>query len=232
MYEHIHEAPEEFQLSPFEDGISNRQRRSLRQQSTSTRRQQARRAQAASGMRLRIWRKVLNEEDFAAQLRVWHQPHQNGTARRKNYRSFSLTVFDTSQQPLRSMEQFNEDDLADTLRHRHLGLFEQLAPIATQGAMRFGGNQAPFLALSFASDRLDSEQKVILQTVAPELWLDDSHQNIHRPHVSLGKITVANAADRERITHEIQGQLDPVLPKHVVFGPINIDISHPDGYQG
>jgi hypothetical protein len=222
MYEHIDPNPDaEFPLSLYEDGSRNSQRRSLRYQPARQRRQQARVAQTASGLRYRIWRKVLNEEDFADELRIWHPAQQNGDVKRKNYREFTLTVFDTNQQPIRHVESYTEEELTELLMRKRPQLFEPTGRIATAGVAPFGNKT--FLALHFG-EQLEDDRVTARNAIAPELMIDDSHQLVHRSHVSLGKILVKDAAQRARVCDELRAQLEPVIPKFAEFGPAQVDV--------
>jgi hypothetical protein len=208
------------QPSPYEDGISNRARRALRGPSESERRAQARAAQDASGMRIRIWRPITNQLAFKSELEVWRKPEYGRTALRKNLgNGLSLTVFDTNQQPLRYGESYTEETLTEKLRCSHPGLFATLGPIAVSGAESFGSKEKPFIALSFEPSGLNTERIAVRDAIAPELWLDSSHQLEHRPHVSLGQVLVSSVAE------EIRVQLLPVLPTHVEFGPARVEVT-------
>lgn len=225
MYEHIHESPAEYELSPFEDGSRRSQRATLRVKSHYQQRQEARRTQAEAGISIRIWRKVLNEEDFKRQLRVWQAPHANKAAIRENYRKFTMTIADTKQQEYPRLETFTQDELREELAWKCPAMFEPLGSIKTLGVRRFGGAGRLFLALAFNDEHLDDELKTVKYTICPALRVNDTFTTIHNPHVSLGRITIGEPHTRERVTGEIERQLvHPVIPSHVLLGPAQVDV--------
>jgi hypothetical protein len=205
-------------LPSHEDGISNRERRSLRGPSVQARRTAAREAQTASGLRVRVSRAVKNQLAFKDELKVWHLPVQTGIATRKSLGSLAVTIFDTAQQPLRFGEMFSEAALKDVLDERYPALFEESPPIEVTGTDLFGSRQSPFVALTLAAGFAYREQASVQAIIAPELSLDASHQLEHRPHVSLGRLLVADRAQ------DIRAQLAPLIPEYVQFKPATICI--------
>jgi hypothetical protein len=176
----------------------------------------ARGAQDASGLRIRISRKVKNQLDFSSELEVWHSPVQTGIAQRKSLGSLALTIFDTTQQPLQSMHDYTQESLEDMLQCRLPSLFEESPPIAVTGSALFGSRLRPFIALTLAAGHAHSEQAAVRSLVAPELSLDSRHQLDHQPHISLGQVFAPNQAE------PIRSLLTPVLPGYVQLSPARI----------
>ncbi len=205
---------------PYEDGIRNRERRALRGPSVQERRNAARAAQAQSGQRVHIARAVLNQPDFREELKVWIPWVQDGVATRRSLGNLTMTLFNTSQQPLRYAEDYTEEDLRDKFANRYPALFDRTPPLEVTGTDLFGNENRPFIGLMLAPGFAYRELAEVRGIIAPELVLDSSHQNPHRPHVSLGQ-AFTNAA-----ALELQKRLNPVLPAYVQFGPADINVEN------
>lgn len=204
---------------PFEDGISNRERRALRGPSPRDRRAAARSAQIASGVRIRLARKVMNQLDFREQRKKWYPAVQEGTATSKSIGSFALTVFDTAQQPLRFGEEHTKESVEERIRARYPDFFLPSPPIEVTGTALFGNRDKPFIALTLAPGHAYDEKVKTRDLIAPELWLDNSHQLDDVPHISLGQVFARSKAEEIRI------MLAPVLPAYVQFMPgiVNVE---------
>lgn len=205
---------------PYEDGMRNRERRALRGPSVKQRRNTAREEQARSGQRIRIARRVLNQLDFKKELEVWIPFVQDGVASRRSLGNLAITLFDTNQQPLRFAEECTEEELKDRFEVRYPALFQNTPPIEVVGTDRFGDKSMPFIGLILAPGFAYSERREVRGIAAPELLLDDSHQNPHKPHVSLGQAFTREAAGN------IQNKLDLILPGYVQFAPADITVEH------
>ncbi len=198
--------------NPYVDEISNRQRRSLRQQSKSVKLREAVKAQQNAGYRVRISRSVLNQQHFTPELKTWIPFVQSGVARRRSLGNLSLTVFDTSQQPLRRDEGFeSEEALREKLFDRRPELSRDSPPIAVTGISLFGNDREPFVGLTLEPGFIYEELDEVRRIVAPELALDRSHQRDHTPHVTLGQVINLESLDT------IQKALGLVFPKYVQF---------------
>lgn len=224
MYERVTEYPCSPE-SPHSLQSRNSQRSTTRVKPAATRRADIRNGHNSGERKIRIWRKVLNEQDFASQLRVWQPADRSGAAKRKNYGQFTYTVFDSSQYALRALTERSESELTEYLSERCPLLFERLGPLAVSGLSKFSSKE-PMIVLKFDDKRARDELKIARSTVAPEIDLDPLCQNLHQPHVSLGRIIAYAEHDRERITQELIDQLSPVVPTHVELGPARISITN------
>lgn len=197
-------------------GMSTRQRRSLRGPSANQRLTNARNAQSSSGVRVRIARSVVNQTDFQPELKAWIPSVQDGVASRKSLGNLAMTVFDTTQQPLRFSDDLTEESLTKDFQRRYPLLFVKTKPLEVTGIALFGNRDRPFIGLTFAPGQAFDEIGTVRDIVAPELALDASHQQSHQPHVSLGQ---AFSYDR---AVEIMAKLDPVRPDYVQFAPATV----------
>lgn len=205
-----------YEVSPYEDGISNRQRRALRGPSAHARLATARQAQADSGVRVRIARKVLNQGDFKSELKIWIPSVQNGVAARKSLGNLAMTIFDTSQQPLRYSDGITQDSLEENLAEQYPALYAPTKPLEVTGTALFGSKARPFIGLTFAPGPAFTELRKVQAIVAPELALDSSHQLKHQPHVSLGQVFSYEQA------LVIQDKLSSNLPGYVQLAPADV----------
>lgn len=201
-------------------GISNRQRRALRGPSANQRRNAARQSQAESGIRIRISRQVINQADFAPELKIWIPSVQDGVASRKSLGNLAMTVFDTTQQPLRYCDDISTESLEEDLESKYPELFRRTDPLEVTGTAFFGNRKSPFIGLTFAPGRAYDEIQQVRQLVAPELALDSSHQLSHQPHVSLGQVFSYDRA------LELKEKLDPVTPRYVQLAPAKVEVDH------
>jgi hypothetical protein len=210
--------------SPYEDGISNRQRRSLRGPSKADIRQAARTAQEQSGIRIRISRPVKNQLDFKPELKAWEVPTQARKTDRRGLGNLGITVFDTKQTPLRIGTDHDKASLEQLMRDYYPALFKESPLVEVAGVDLFGKKDKltdmPFVGLTFLYGHAHKEQRTVRDLVAPELALDDSHQLDHRPHVSLGTATSPDWG------HRMIELVEPVVPKFVQFNPGIITVEY------
>lgn len=193
-------------------------RRSNRTQRPRDRLATARRAQAESGIRIRIARPVANQSDFAQELKVWIPHVQEGMAARKSLGNLAMTLFDTNQQPITCSDGQTEESIREKIEVRYSKLFVASPTIEVTGIRRFGNTDRPFLGLTLAPGFAQQEQQTVRALVAPELALGEDYQLEHTLHVSLGQ-----AFSRER-AERIEKALLPVLPTYVKFGPADISV--------
>ncbi|HSX46419.1 MAG TPA: hypothetical protein VLF87_00285 [Patescibacteria group bacterium] len=203
----------------YEDAISNRQRRSLQRQSSRDRLATARDAQATSGVPIRIARSVKNQTDFLPELKIWIPYGHAHTAKRKSLGNLAMTIFDTSQQPLRSSEGQTLESVEALFDARYPDLLRPSPPIEVAGIGLYGIKDCPFIGLQLAPGFSEREQETVRQLIAPELALDASHQKIHRMHISLGQ-----ALSRECAVVLLE-ELEPVLPTYVQLLPASITVA-------
>jgi|GEM_PF-2713059 hypothetical protein len=201
-------------------------KRGMRSASAADLGKRARASQAASGLRVRIFRPVVNQEAFKNQLQVWHGLVNERGATRATYGKglggLTMTLFDTSQQPLLALdESYTEESLSEKLERARPGIFKRTGSIAVLGTEQFGSKLQPFIALTFAlgpGNSLLDETRTVRHTVAPELSIRDDYLPDHRLHVSLGQVfRVADAAP-------LQEKLDAVIPQFVEFGPATVTV--------
>lgn len=216
----------EFENEPrlplYEDDISNRERRSLKGPSKRERRNTVRTIQDASGITIRIERRVKNQLDFGPQRKLWYPSVQEGIATSKGVGSLALTVFDTKQQPLAFLaEDTTRESIEAKLRNGYPDLFRETPPIEITGVRLFGDeDENPFIGVFLAPGHAFDEKRRVRNIVAPELWLDDSHQLEDLPHVSLGQVFAPRQAK------EIRDMLRPVMPRYVQFMPGTVSVEH------
>ncbi len=179
----------------------------------------------ASGLRLRMWRPVLNVEDFEEELKVWY-PYEKQGAKRFGPSRLGMTVLDSCQQVVPGLAELDEDRVRWRLERGHPGAAKNLGPVAVLGCQSLGGSANCFVALKFdpLRGRVFDDRNTALAAVVPAVRMSDYQQKLHTPHVSLGKPRDMRQAQ------QIEPQLVSKVPKKVHFGPIRFTIG-PDNRQ-
>lgn len=202
----------EYESPIYASDSRNSQRRSLRVEPLRQRRERAWETQQNSGFRIRISRPVMTDQPkiFERELKAWIPFVHAGVASRRSIGNFAVTMFDTNQQPLMYNDGYRSvEELREKIAVKLPKLLSRTGIIKIAGIAEFGSPKRPFIGLTFKEDDIKQEIRSLVAVVAPELALDDNHQQLHIPHISLGQVHCPESVA------EIKNALEGTLPDYV-----------------